>query len=449
MQARFHAVAGTAAYWFGDHDGAIDETVLALAVLADVPPTAERALALASCGLTLAYTRLFPLAAEVLDAALVAAGEAALPAARLHTQAQYVHLTWGLTLDHLGRDELCRQRWADVERHHELAVADPANLPDTMLAMSHAERALLAARLGDAGTARRHLRSALAARAEPRSPTLRRILAHAEGATLAAEHRYPEARDVLVGLWESVRHRQVPARTEDVPLLLARVDEADGRPADALRWYREVYARYGQTQQEAWLARETTARLRVEQEALLRRSRELEADALTDPLTGLPNRRAFDVELPALVTAAQAVDSPLTLAVLDVDRFKRINDEHGHPTGDEVLRTVGRIVRERCREADRFARYGGDEFALCLPAPAADAAAVVDRIATAIAEHPWSGLAPGLRVSVSVGVGELGPADTATMLFFTADQELLAAKRARPPDTAVSATLREEAGTDL
>ena len=242
-----------------------------------------------------------------------------------------MHLTWGLTLDHLGRDELCRQRWADVERHHELAVADPANLPDTMLAMSHAERALLAARLGDAGTARRHLRSALAARAEPRSPTLRRILAHAEGATLAAEHRYPEARDVLVGLWESVRHRQVPARTEDVPLLLARVDEADGRPADALRWYREVYARYGQTQQEAWLARETTARLRVEQEALLRRSRELEADALTDPLTGLPNRRAFDVELPALVTAAQAVDSPLTLAVLDVDRFKRINDEHGHP----------------------------------------------------------------------------------------------------------------------
>jgi len=448
-QARFHSSAGTVAYWFGDHDTAVDETVLALAVMADQPPTAERALALATCGLTLAYTRLFPLAAEVMDEALGTAGEAGLPAARIHTQAQYVHLTWGLTLDHLGRAELCRQRWVEVERHHDLAVADPAGLPDSMLALSHAERALLAARLGDAATARHHLRSALAARAEPRSPTLRRILAHAEGAALAAEGRYAEARDVLVRLWESVRHRQVPARTEDVPLLLARVDEADGRLPDALRWYREVYARYGRTQQEAGLARETAARLRVEQEALVRRSRELEADALTDPLTGLPNRRAFDAELPVLVAGAQAVASPLALAVLDVDRFKRINDEHGHPTGDEVLRTVGRIVRERCRDSDRSARYGGDEFVLCLPARAAEAAAVLDRIATAVAEHPWSGLAPGLRVSVSVGLGELGPADTATTLFFTADQELLAAKRARPSADPVPATLREEKATDL
>jgi diguanylate cyclase (GGDEF)-like protein len=256
------------------------------------------------------------------------------------------------------------------------------------------------------------------------------VLAHAEGATLTAEGRLPEARQVLLRLWESVQDRPVPARTEDVPLLLARLEEAAGRLPAALRWYREVYGRYGRTQQESWQTRETAARLRVEQEALVRRSRELEADSLTDPLTGLPNRRSFDADFAELVPAAQAVGSALTLVVLDVDRFKRINDEHGHPTGDEVLRTVGRIVREHGGPGAAYARYGGDEFVLCVPAPAAAAGERVADIRTAVSAHRWSELASGLQVTVSCGAAELGPADTATTVFYSADQELLAAKRA-------------------
>jgi hypothetical protein len=209
-QGRFHAAAGTAAYWFGDHDSAIDETVLALAVLAGEPPTAARALALAASGVVLAYTRLFPLAAEVMAEALTTAGQAGLPTARFHVQAQYVQLTWGMSLDHLGLREQCQQRWAEVERHHRLATAEPAALPDSMLALTHAERALLAARLGDPVTARDHLGLARAVGAEARSPSLRRLLAHAEGATLAAEGRLPEARRVLLELWESVRDRAAP-----------------------------------------------------------------------------------------------------------------------------------------------------------------------------------------------------------------------------------------------
>jgi diguanylate cyclase (GGDEF)-like protein len=425
-QARFHAAAATAAYWFGDHDTAVDEVVLALAVLAGEPPTEGRALALAGAGLVLAYTRLFPLAAEVLAEALATAVEAGMPAGRIHAQAQYVQLTWGMSLDHLGLPDECRQCWAEVERHHRLAVADPA-LPDVMRALSHAERALLAARLGDAGTARAHLDRAREVGVVDRSPSLRRLLAHAEGALLLAEGRLPEAREVLLALWESVRQRPVPARTEDVPLLLARLEEAAGRLPEALRWYREVYGRYGRTQQESWQSRETAARLRVEQEALLRRSRELEADSRTDPLTGLPNRRAFDADFAAQVPAVQAVGGPLTLAILDVDRFKRINDEHGHPTGDEVLRAVARIVRDRCREGCTAARYGGDEFVLSLAVPLAAARELVAELAGTVAAQE---IAPGLRVSVSCGVAELGPADTATTVFYSADQELLAAKRA-------------------
>ena len=429
-QGRFHAAAATAAYWFGDQDTAIDEVVLALAVLAGEPPTAARALALAAAGLVLAYIRLYPLAAEVMAEALAAADEAGLPAGRIHAQTQYVSLTWGMSLDHLGLRDQCLQRWAEVERHHRLATTDPAGLPDAMLALSHAERSLVAARLGDPATARSYLDLARAVPVDDRSPSLRRLLAHAEGALLAAEGRFDEARQVLLALWESVRHRPVPARTEDVPLLLARLEEASGRLPEALRWYREVYGRYGRTQQESWQARETAARLRVEQEALLRRSRELEAHSLTDPLTGLPNRRAFDAGFAERVPAAQAVGSPLTLAVLDVDRFKRINDEHGHPVGDEVLRTVGRIVGERAGEGADCARYGGDEFVLSLPLPDGEARELVDGIAAAVAGHLWSALAPGLRVSVSSGSAELGPADTATTVFYSADQELLAAKRA-------------------
>ncbi|HEX6755170.1 MAG TPA: GGDEF domain-containing protein [Mycobacteriales bacterium] len=434
LRGRFHTAAGRIAYGFGDEDSAIDETVLGLAEIAGEPPSAERALALAAAAQTLAYTRLFPLAAEVMDDAIGCAEKIGLPSARLHSQAVYVHLTWGLSLDHLGLADGCTQRWADVERHHELATTDPDAVPDTLLAFAHAHWALALGRLGHARTARHFLTLARAARDEPRPPSLRRALAHAEGAALAAEGRSTEARDALLELWESVRHGRVPARTEDVPLLLARVCEAAGRPAEALSWYREVYSRYGRTQQEAWLARETAARLRVEQEALVRRSRELEADALTDPLTGVPNRRAFDVELVRLVTEARSAGNPLTLAVLDVDRFKRINDLHGHPIGDEVLRAVGRIVRDGSGEGDRYARYGGDEFVLCLAAPAEEAEGVVGRLASAVADHPWEQVAPDLRVTISAGLGQLDREDTATSLFYAADQSLLAAKRSRPPD---------------
>jgi hypothetical protein len=102
VQARFHSMSGTAAHFFDDADTAIEEAVLALAVVADAPPSVERAMATASCGLTLAYCRLFPLAAEVLGQALEVGTEVGMPVARLHTQAQYVQLTWGMSLDHLG-----------------------------------------------------------------------------------------------------------------------------------------------------------------------------------------------------------------------------------------------------------------------------------------------------------------------------------------------------------
>ena len=89
-------------------------------------------------------------------------------------------------------------------------------------------------------------------------------------------------------------------------------------------------------------------------------------DAHTDPLTGLANRRAFEVALAAVGARANG-SSPAHLALLDIDHFKRINDVHGHDSGDEVLRIVAEIVRANVRRDGPVARLGGDEFGLLLP----------------------------------------------------------------------------------
>jgi diguanylate cyclase (GGDEF)-like protein len=140
-----------------------------------------------------------------------------------------------------------------------------------------------------------------------------------------------------------------------------------------------------------------------------------------------------------LIPAVQAAGQALSLAVLDVDGFKAINDGHGHPVGDEVLRVIGRVLQERCEECDRFARYGGDEFVLCLPAPLDRARATVAAVVASVAGYRWSEVSRGLRVTIGWGIAELAQDDTPTSLFAAADQELLAAKRGRRHLTPVPA----------
>ena len=107
--------------------------------------------------------------------------------------------------------------------------------------------------------------------------------------------------------------------------------------------------------------------------------RELSAQAMTDPLTGLPNRRAWDAALPERLALAGR-RSQLCLAILDLDHFKQINDSHGHAIGDEVLRATGVAINDNLRQDDFVARLGGDEFGLLLWVPDEEvAAAVVER----------------------------------------------------------------------
>jgi len=432
-QARYLTIGAWTAHGLREPELAIDRIVRALALAGDdARPSRELSLMLGNCGMVLARLQLFPFAVEVAIRAIAVAAASGATESKAKWQAAYSYLAWGVQLEHLGMVEQSRERWTAAALHLDDALADP-ELPPLHRLIGAARRATCLARLGRVTDGWRSLELVDDRHRLATNAIVRRAVDRARASLLFAEGRLDEARTALLAMWERPAPVDMPLWVEDVAWMLGRTADAAGDDADALRWHREMHERYGRAQYEAWLSRATAARLRVEQEALVRRARELESDALSDPLTGVPNRRAFDANLPKLVAAAQAAGTPLTLAIVDIDWFKHVNDTHGHPVGDEVLRRVARILREQSRDEDRCARYGGDELILCLPVHGAEAAGILGRLARAIAEHPWGTVAPGLAVTVSTGLAEMRAADTAATLFWAADQSLLAAKRARGP----------------
>ena len=146
-----------------------------------------------------------------------------------------------------------------------------------------------------------------------------------------------------------------------------------------------------------------------------------------DALTGLGNRRHLDEHLPRLLAAARA--RPLALAMVDIDRFKLINDRHGHLCGDRVLVAVAQLLRENTRSADLLARIGGEEFIIVLPdMPPERALEACERLRECICNHPWHPLAEGLDVTVSIGLTSAPPYE-ATALYDRADRALYQAKQ--------------------
>jgi diguanylate cyclase (GGDEF)-like protein len=161
---------------------------------------------------------------------------------------------------------------------------------------------------------------------------------------------------------------------------------------------------------------------------LARRSSDFERMALHDALTGLPNRRQFDLRL---ANCLQGAAPPrLCVALIDVDRFKQINDGYSHSVGDAVLKALATILDGTVRECDLAARLAGDEFVLVLDdAEPALANQVCHRIERAVREHAWGDIAPGLAVSVSVGVCAAQAGDTVDTLLQRSDLHMYRAKR--------------------
>ena len=149
--------------------------------------------------------------------------------------------------------------------------------------------------------------------------------------------------------------------------------------------------------------------------------------AFTDPVTGLWNRHYFDADLAAKIDHAAATATPLSLLMIDIDRFKPINDRHGHVIGDKVLLQVAKRLGDEIRTDDTLARFGGDEMVLVMPdTTLAVATTVAERLRAAIAnvtDVPFV-------VTISIGVAELGDGEAAANLLTKADKALYAAKSA-------------------
>jgi diguanylate cyclase (GGDEF)-like protein len=157
--------------------------------------------------------------------------------------------------------------------------------------------------------------------------------------------------------------------------------------------------------------------------------RRIEELAEVDELTGALNRRSIMRTLDEEIARALRLNNPCAVALIDLDWFKRINDAYGHPTGDEVLRTFAITMFANIRSIDKFGRYGGEEFLLLLADTSEDEAAqMLDRLRTIIAELDWRAFSAGLRVTISAGVTTLRKDDSTDTLLARADRALYASK---------------------
>jgi diguanylate cyclase len=154
---------------------------------------------------------------------------------------------------------------------------------------------------------------------------------------------------------------------------------------------------------------------------------EREQQAMTDALTGLPNRRAAEAALHREEARARRSKSPVSVAMIDIDNFKRVNDVHGHEAGDRVLAALGRLLAAQARASDTVARWGGEEFLAVVSGDADSARAYCERVRAALTTL-WIGEV-GL-VTISAGVSLVDSHEEIAVAVQRADHRLYEAKRA-------------------
>ncbi len=160
------------------------------------------------------------------------------------------------------------------------------------------------------------------------------------------------------------------------------------------------------------------------------RYRALRALMVRDSLTGLLNHTSFKERLRAEVARARRLGKPLSVGLIDIDHFKRVNDSHGHPAGDRVIRNLSRLLRQRLRGADVIGRYGGEEFAVALvDTPMESARGVLEAIRESFAAIAHQAGATEFRCSFSAGLAQSPPCEDAESLIQHADEALYRAKR--------------------
>ncbi len=219
-------------------------------------------------------------------------------------------------------------------------------------------------------------------------------------------------------------------------LLLAQVYEAQGRGDEARREHRMLRQRERKLASESLSSREALVSWQLGarqserhlQQALVA-SRQFERWSLEDALTGIANRRHFERILAERLRSSALVARPVTVAMIDVNQFKSINDTFTHQVGDRVLKTLATVLSAAVRSNDLPARLAGDEFVILFDgASARTADDVCERVQRAVAGFDWPSIAVGLRVAVSIGIGQAVEGDTVESLLQRSDRSMYAVK---------------------
>jgi diguanylate cyclase (GGDEF)-like protein len=437
---------GQAAFWVGDYGPALEYHQSALALREHTGDTAGVGYSLINIGIIHGQLGEFERVLQHMERAL-----------RIHQDDD--PQAAGVCLANMGN------AYAELGRHDE-ALDHLQRAAAGLHAAGHADEASCLSDLGriheargDDETARAcYLRALELARSRDARIYQPEILIRLGG----LEARLGEADAGLAHLHEALRIAEAQGARQQVYAAheaLVRVHELRGEPDSALEHFRAYHAVWrdvfsndtnqriqsalvrsevAQTRREAAILRQKNEALsRADEdrarllEQLREQATELERQTREDALTGLFNRRHLDDVLAVEWERALRFGRALTVAMLDLDRFKGINDRFSHAAGDEVLRVVARILRDHTRGVDTVARYGGEEFCLVLVETRKDeAVALCDRLRGVVQAYDWSSIRPELVVTLSVGLASLDEADTPEELLGMADARLYTAKHA-------------------
>ena len=442
-----HAQA-IAATRLGFYEMALDGALMAVRLADGLPPCPEAVLAYHALGIAMYLGRCFPEATAAYQQGLQLAAQCQPPLPPYELQVDLantesvryvVERAQGgrrAGLEPLSRQlQICDALYSQTGLIPGLTPGSAANTRFIHLISS----ALLAYWKGEPQQATQAVQALEQALAKGERPWLRTALAWlcAEAALAAGQlaRAELEAREAQ----RHARHHRHEALFDISSQVLTHVLERLGRPGDALAVLRQLAERQHRHRAGSLHSRIDIIDRRM---ALRRRAPDPQQQlkdtqfyqrlAMEDPLTGLANRRRFEQQL------AEWLDSPLPehlpnqlhLAMVDVDRFKAINDQHSHATGDAVLRRLAGLLEEGIREGDLAARWAGDEFVLLLRGlDDEQAQQVCARIQARVAQTAWDDLAAGLRMSISLGVSAARPEDSVVTLLARADAKMYRDKR--------------------